>query len=137
MKNLLSFVTLVSTAFISFSILPAKAILPDSSDYKQAQSSAKINLRTCRTNKGTKINGKCILFGAVSNEGSEIYKLVNGNWQPAKLQMFKSIVLDVKISSIEVIKFDKEWAYGFTNNKTPGKQLFRFRMSTIHYNYGC
>jgi hypothetical protein len=136
-KNLVSFLTLISIASISFSISPAKAILPDSSDYKQAQSSAKYNLKTCKANKGNKINGKCVLFSAISDENSEVYKLVNGNWQPAKLQMFDSPIASGKISSIEVIKFDKEWAYGFTNNKTPGKKLFRLRMSTIHYNYGC
>ena len=136
MKNLISFTTLISIASIFFPVSPVKAILPDSLDYKQAQSSAKYNLKTCKANKGTRINGKCTLFNAISDESSEVYKLVNGNWQPAKLQMFDSQVFG-KISSIEIIKFDKEWAYGFTNNKTPGKQLFRFRMSTIHYNYGC
>jgi hypothetical protein len=137
MKNLASVIALISIGCIFLPISPTKAILPDSIDYKQAQSSARSNLQTCRNNKGTRINDKCILFYAVSTENSEVYKLVNGDWQLAKLQMFDSQIADGKISSIAVVKFDKEWAYGFTNNKTPGKKLFRLRMSTIHYNYGC
>jgi hypothetical protein len=137
MKILVSTIAFTSIIFAFLPILPTKAILPDSLDYKQAQSSAKSSLQTCRNNKGTRINGKCILFYAVSTENSEVYKLVNGNWQTATLQMFDSQIADGKISSIAVIKFDKEWAYGFTNNKTPGRKLFRLRMSTIHYNYGC
>jgi hypothetical protein len=137
MKTLVS---AIAFTFVTFLLLPAlstKAILPDSVDYKQAQSSAKSNLQTCLNNKGTRINGKCILFYAVSTENSEVYKLVNGKWQAATLQMFDSQIADGKISSIAVIKFDKEWAYDFTNNKTPGRKLFRLRMSTINYNYGC
>jgi hypothetical protein len=136
MKNLVSFTVLISITSISFSILPAKAILPNSSDYRQAQSSAKYNLKNCRANKNTKINGQCPLFSAISDDKSEVYKLVDGQWQSAKLQMFDNSIFG-KVSLVAIIKFDKEWAYGFTDNKTPGKQLFRFRMSTIHYNYGC
>lgn len=137
MKNLVSFIAFTSIVFISLPISSAKAILPNSLDYKQAKSSAKDNLKACTNHKGTKINDKCILFYAISDENSEVYKLVNGNWQPVKLQLFDSPISDGRISSIAIIKFDKEWAYGFTNNKTPGKKLFRLRMSTIHYNYGC
>jgi hypothetical protein len=132
--NLAVLFTIITASF--FSISPAEAILPDSLDYKQSQSSAKYNLKNCKANKRTRVNGKCALFNTISHEKSEVYKLVDRNWQPAKLQLFDSPVFG-KISSVEIVKFDKEWAYWFTNNKTPGKQLFRFRMSTIHYNYGC
>jgi hypothetical protein len=137
MKKLVSLIAFTAIAFISLPILSTKAILPDSTDYKQAQLAAKSNLRACRNKKDTRVNGECILFYAISTENSEVYKSVDGNWQPAKLQMFDSPIGDGKISAISVVKFDKEWAYGFTSNKTPGRKLFRLRMSTIHYNYGC
>ncbi len=137
MKKLVSLIVCTSIAFIALPILPTKAILPDSAEYKQAQLAAKSSLKACKTKKGTRINGECILFYAISTENSEVYKSVDGNWQPAKLQMFDYPIADGKISAISVVKFDKEWAYGFTSNKTPGRKLFRLRMSTIHYNYGC
>lgn len=136
MKNLAAFIALNSIVFISSSILPATAILPDSIDYQQAQTSAKFNLKTCRKNPSVKINGKCLLFAAISNENSEVYKLIDGSWQPTKLQMFDNEIFG-RVSLIDVVEFDREWAYGYTNNKTLGKKLFRFRMSTINYNYGC
>jgi hypothetical protein len=136
MKKLISIITFTSIAFIFSPILSTKAILPDSLEYKQAKTSAKTNLKACENSKGSKINGNCVLFSAISDENSEVYKLVDGNWQSTKLQMFDSSVFG-RISAIEVVRFDKEWAYGFTNNKTPGEKLFRIRMSTIHYNYGC
>jgi hypothetical protein len=136
MNFLVPLTTFVSIAFTFLSVLPTKAILPDSPEYKLAQTTAKNNLKACKNNKGSKINGKCVLFSAISDENSEVYKLVDRNWQSTKLQMFDSSIFG-KISSIEVIRFDKEWAYGFTNNKAPGEKLFRIRMSTIHYNYGC
>lgn len=136
MKFLAFFNAPISIIFISLSILPAVAILPDSADYKQAQISAKTNLKNCRKNPNVKVNERCSLFQAISDENSEVYKLVDGSWQPAKLQMFDSSIFG-RISLIEVVEFDKGWAYGFTHNKTLGNKLFRFRMSTIHYNYGC
>jgi hypothetical protein len=136
MKNSASFIIVTSIAFIFSSILPATAISPNSTDYKQAQTSAKINLKACRKNPSVKVNGKCSLFNAISDENSEAYKLVDGNWQHTKLQMFDNAIFG-RVSLIEIVEFDKEWAYGFTNNKTLGKKLFRFRTSTIHYNYGC
>ncbi len=129
--------TIASIIFAASVVTPAGAILPNSPDYKQAQTAAKSNLKSCKNkNNNYRINGKCILFNAISDENSEVYKRVNGNWQPVKLQMFDSQLFG-RISSIQVTKFDEEWAYGFTHNKTPGQQLFRLRMSTISYNYGC
>lgn len=116
----------------------AVAISPDSPDYKQALISAESGVKSCKKNKTrNRINGSCILFQAISNEKSEVSKLVNDIWQPVELQLFDSPIFDGKISVINIIKFDDKWAYGYTHNKSPGKQLFRLRMSTIHYNYGC
>ena len=136
MRNPFSFAATITLTYICFSTVSVKAILPDSSEYKQAQLSAKTSLKTCRTNKGIKINSECVLFYAISDENSEVYKLVDGNWQANRLRMFDNPIFG-KVSLIQVVKFDREWAYGFTYNETPGKKLFRLRMSTIHYNYGC
>jgi hypothetical protein len=137
MKNLVLSIALTSITFIALFAPPVKAILPDSSDYKQAKESEAINLKACKKNsKNTRINGSCILFYGISSENSEVYRRINGAWQPVKLKMFDNPIFG-KVSLINIIKFDKEWAYGFTSNKTPGHELFRFRMNTISYNYGC
>ncbi len=138
-KDLLRTTTGFLISFYCFETFSkAVAISPDSLDYKQALISAESGVKSCKKNKTqNRINGNCILFQAISNEKSEVYKLVNGIWQPVELQLFDSPVFDGKMSAINIIKFDNKWAYGYTHNKSPGKQLFRLRMSSIHYNYGC
>jgi hypothetical protein len=139
MKSFLKTTTGILALFYCFETFSkAVAISPDSSDYKQVLISAESGVKACKKNKTqNRINGNCILFQAISHEKSEVYKFVNGIWQPVELQLFDSPVFDGKMSVINIIKFDSKWAYGYTNNKSPGKQLFRLRMSTIHYNYGC